>query len=78
MHDDNFFGTWLRDDTESKAQELEDINTKVDKMRQRVATRRLKEAAKGSKSVERVCLPEKLCEESGGADVVPQAVGCGR
>ena len=52
MHEDHLFGTWLRDGTESKAEELEDINTKVDKMRQRVATRRLKEAAKGSKSTE--------------------------
>ena len=59
MHEDNLFGTWLRDDTESKAEELEDINTGVDGMRQRVATRRLKEAAKGSKLTERVCLPEK-------------------
>ena len=49
MHEEDFLRSWLRDDTEGKAEEVKDRERKDQEKRLRVGRERWKNEAKGSK-----------------------------
>ena len=76
MHEDMFFSSWLREDTEGKAEEVEEMRKRTKEDETKSGKGRSREKEKGSRwHCKRVCvefcsgLLGNPCEQSGGARI---------